>query len=211
MSRRRILIVSVLCLGAAVALVRLAPAIAASWQSRRQALQVDSVRVIADSQAIRLLRRSRHRDTDSTISAAGLFPLVEVTLRNPAPSISFLTTLDFEVTTRQRRDKTACAGRPLPWEYDLLLDGRGAAERHVLTLSQLVDPESRHRFVIALGQSDPPAHGEYEVELTLHYNEGGTLPLGRVVLAIDGPACGIAPRGGPTLPRWVERARLRKT
>lgn len=210
MPRLRVLIVCVLCLGAGVVLVRLAPALATSWQSRRQALQVDSVRVIADSQAIELLRRSRHRGNDSTIGAAGLFPLVEVTLRNPAPSISFLTTLELDVTTQQRRDKSACAGRPVPWEYDLLLDGRGPAERHVLTLSQLVDPESRHRFVIALGQSDPPAHGDYEVELTLHYNEGSTLALGRIVVSIDSPACGIAPGGGPTQPRWVERTRLPK-
>jgi hypothetical protein len=210
MPRSRVLIACLLCLGAGVALVRLAPTIAASWRSRRQALQVDSVRVVADSQAIQLLRRARRRENDSTIHAAGLFPLVTVTLRNPAPSISFLTTLELAVTTRQRRAKTGCAGPPVAWEYDLLLAGRGAAERHVLTLSQLVDPQSQHRFVIALGQSDPPAHAEYAVELTLHYNEGSTLALGRMMVSIDSPACGVAPGGGPTLPRWVERARLPK-
>jgi len=41
-----------------------------SWESRRHALELEAVRVIRDSQ--------------------GVFPLVEITLRNPAPSTSFL-------------------------------------------------------------------------------------------------------------------------
>jgi hypothetical protein len=188
LSPARRAIVAIVCLAAGVALVRFAPAAAGSWRARRQALELESIRTIADT--------------------AG-FPALEITLRNPAPSTSFLATLHLQVTTRLRRVRTGgCSGRPAGWDYDLLVDGTHTAERDSVSLSQLVDPESRHRFVIVVGQRDPPAHGEYDVALTLRYNEGSTLPLGQVRLAIDGPACGLEPGVRPVGRRPVERTRL---
>jgi len=188
LSPARRAIVGIVCLAAAVVLVRFAPVAAGSWRVRRQALELESIRTIADT--------------------AG-FPALEITLRNPAPSTSFLATLDVQVTTRLHRARTGdCSGGPANWDYDLLVDGAHAEAHDTLTLSQLVDPESRHRFVIVVGQSDPPAHGEHDVVLTLHYNEGSTLPLGDVKLSIDGPACGLAPGVRPLRRRPVERTRL---
>ncbi len=141
MPRIRLLLVWVVCVGAGLAAVRLAPAAVASWQSRRQALLLESIRVI---------------------TRAGAFPSIEITLRNPAPSISFLTTLDAEVATRLHRGQAGdCSEDLAVWDYDLLLDGRRAAQHDRVTLSQLVDPVSLHRFAIAVGQGGPPAHGEY--------------------------------------------------
>ncbi|HYT99652.1 MAG TPA: hypothetical protein VEK85_04710 [Gemmatimonadales bacterium] len=190
MPRIRLLLVWVVCVGAGLAAVRLAPAAVASWQSRRQALLLESIRVI---------------------TRAGAFPSIEITLRNPAPSISFLTTLDAEVATRLHRGQAGdCSEDPAVWDYDLLLDGRRAAQHDRVTLSQLVDPASLHRFAIAVGQGGPPTHGEYDIALTLRYNEGATLPLGHVELSIDRPACGLAPGGRPARPMRVERLRLPK-
>src|SRR5437773_12020012 len=91
MPRIRLLLVWVVCVGAGLAAVRLAPAAVASWQSRRQALLLESIRVI---------------------TRAGAFPSIEITLRNPAPSISFLTTLDAEVATRLHRGQAGdCSER----------------------------------------------------------------------------------------------------
>src|SRR5205823_4822755 len=97
--RIRLLLSGLLCAGTAYVIVRLGPAAAASWRSRRAALRLESVHVI---------------------TRAGAFPLVEITLRNPAPSISFLTTLDVEVTKRLHRVLDgACSGGPVSWDYDL--------------------------------------------------------------------------------------------
>src|SRR3989442_10903095 len=74
MPRIRLVVFWVVCLGAGFSLVRLAPVAVAAWQLRRHALQLESIRVTADSQG-----------------TAGLFPVIEITLRNPAPSLSFLT------------------------------------------------------------------------------------------------------------------------
>jgi len=190
MPRIRLLLVWAVCLGAGLTAVRLAPAAVASWRSRRQALELDPIRVI---------------------TRAGAFPLIEITLRNPARSISFLTTLDAEVATRLRRGQAGgCSGDPAAWDYDLLIDGRRAAEHDTVLLSQLVDPESLHRFAIAVGQAGPPAHGEYELTLMLRYNERATLPLGHVELSIDGLGCVLAPGGRPVRPMRVERVRLPK-
>ena len=188
LSPARRAIVGIVCVAAGVALARFAPAAAGSWRARRQALELESIRTIADT---------------------ARFPALEITLRNPAPSTTFLATLDVQVTTRRHRARTGdCSGGPASWDYDVLVDGTHAEEHDTLTLSQLVDPESRHRFVIVVGQSDPPVHGEYDVVLTLHYNEGSTLPLGDVKLSIDGPACGLAPGVRPLGRRPVERTRL---
>src|SRR5207249_2839558 len=81
---------------------------------------------------------------------------------------------------------------------------RLAAEHDTVPLSQLVDPESLHRFAIAVGQAGPPAHGEYELTLMLRYNERATLPLGHVELSIDGLGCVLAPGGRPVRPMRVE-------
>ena len=67
------------------------------------------------------------------------------------------------------------------------------------------------RLAIAVGQSGPPAHAEYDVTLTLHYNEHGTLPLGQLRLSIDSPACGLAPATRPARPVRVHRTRLPRT
>src|SRR5438067_2093573 len=108
MPRIRLLLVWAVCLGAGLTAVRLAPAAVASWRSRRQALELDPIRVI---------------------TRAGAFPLIEITLRNPARSISFLTTLDAEVATRLRRAQAGgCSGDPAAWDDDLLIDGGRASE-----------------------------------------------------------------------------------
>jgi hypothetical protein len=191
MSPARRAIVAIVCVAVGVAVVRFAPAAAGSWRARRQALELESIRPIADT--------------------AG-FPALEITLRNPAPSTSFLATLDVQITTRLHRIRTGgCSGGPAGWDYDVLVDGTHVAQRDSVSLSQLVDPDSRHRFVIVVGQSDPPAHGEYDVALTLRYNEGSTLPLGNVTLSIDGPACGLAPGVRPLRRRPAERTRLPRT
>jgi hypothetical protein len=195
MPRFRVVVFWVVCLGSGFGIVRVAPVAVAAWQLRRQALQVESIRVTADSQG-----------------TTGRFPVIEITLRNPAASLSFLTTLDMEVSTRLRRPLIGgCSEGPVQWEYDLLLDGERVAQHDSVIVSQLVDAESLHRFAIAVGQSGPPAHAEYDVTLTVHYNEHSTLPLGRVRLGIDSPACGLAPATRPARPVRVHRTRLPKT
>src|SRR3989454_10655302 len=158
MPRVRLVVFWLVCLGAGLGIVRFAPVAVAAWQSRRHALQLESIRVTADSQG-----------------TAGLFPVIEITLRNPAPSLSFLTTLDMELSTRLRRPLVGgCSEGPVAWEYDLLVDGQRVVQRDSVMVSQLVDPESLHRFAIAVGQSGPPAHAEDDVTSTLHYNEHST-------------------------------------
>src|SRR3989442_9315897 len=69
MPRVRLVVFWLVCLGAGLGIVRFAPVAVAAWQSRRHALRLESIRVTADSQG-----------------TAGLFPVIEITLRNPAPS-----------------------------------------------------------------------------------------------------------------------------
>src|SRR5947199_237757 len=76
MPRVRLVVFWLVCLGAGLGIVRFAPVAVAAWQSRRHALRLESIRVTADSQG-----------------TAGLFPVIEITLRNLAPSLSFLTRL----------------------------------------------------------------------------------------------------------------------
>ena len=195
MPRVRLVVFWLVCLGAGLGIVRFAPVAVAAWQSRRHALRLESIRVTADSQG-----------------TAGLFPVIEITLRNPAPSLSFLTRLDMELSTRLRRPLVGgCSEGPVAWEYDLLVDGQRVVQRDSVMVSQLVDPESLHRLAIAVGQSGPPAHAEYDVTLTLHYNEHSTLPLGQLRLSIDSPACGLAPATRPARPVRVHRTRLPRT
>src|SRR2546422_7561014 len=189
MPRIRLVVFWLVCVGAGFGIVRFAPVAVAAWQLRRHALQLESIRVTADARG-----------------TAGLFPVIEITLRNPAPSLSFLTTLDMDVSTRLRHALVGrCSDGPVGWEYDLLVDGQRVAQHDSVLVSQLVDAESLHRFAIAVGQSGPPAHAEYDVTLTLHYNEHSTLPLGQLRLGIDSPACGLAPATRPARPVRVHR------
>ena len=166
-----------------------------SWQSRRHALELDAVRVIRDSQSA--------------------FPLVEITLRNPAPSTSFLREIDVDVRRRVARTHSAlCRESPAAAEYNLLLDPGRALERRSLPLSQLVDPHSNHRFAIILGQAPLrglPVHAEYDLGATILYNEDSALPLETISVAIDGPPCGTPPAagGGATPVTRVQRSALR--
>ena len=164
-----------------------------SWQSRRHALELDAVRVIRDSQSV--------------------FPLVEITLRNPAPSTSFLRELDVDVRRRiARTHRALCRESPAAAEYNLLLDPGRALERRSLALSQLVDPHSGHRFAIILGQAalrGLPVHGEYDLAGTILYNEDSALPLETISVAIDGPPCGTNPAAaGATPVKRVQRSAL---
>ena len=167
-----------------------------SWESRRHALELEAVRVIRDSQ--------------------GVFPLVEITLRNPAPSTSFLTRIEVDVTRRSARaQKTRCRETVPATEYNLLLDPERALEHRSLLLSQLVDPHSRHRFAVVVGQTGRrglPVHAEYDLAGSILYNEESALPLGKISVVIDGPPCGTrlaraatpvtrAQRGALTRPR----------
>ncbi len=167
-----------------------------SWESRRHALELEAVRVILDSQ--------------------GVFPLVEITLRNPAPSTSFLTRIELDVTRRSARaQKTRCRETVPAREYNLLLDPERALEHRSLLLSQLVDPHSRHRFAVVVGQTGRrglPVHAEYDLAGSILYNEESALPLGKISVVIDGPPCGTrlaraatpvtrAQRGALTRPR----------
>ena len=163
-----------------------------SWESRRHALELEAVRVIRDSQ--------------------GVFPLVEITLRNPAPSTSFLRELDVDVRRRiARTHRALCRESPAMAEYNLLLDPGRALERRSLALSQLVDPYSSHRFAIVLGQAPLrglPAHAEYDLAASILYNEGSALPLGTISLMIDGPPCGTRPARAATPVTRAERGAL---
>jgi hypothetical protein len=145
-----------------------------SWESRRHALELEGVRVIRDSQ--------------------GVFPQVEITLRNPAPSTSFLTRIEIDVARRSARtQKTRCRESVPAAEYNLLLDPERALEHRSLALSQLVDPHSRHRFAVVVGQTARrglPVHAEYDLAASILYNEESALPLGTISVAIDGPPCG---------------------
>src|SRR3989442_13449178 len=126
MRRVRLVVFRVVCLGAGLGIVRFAPVAVAAWQLRRHALQLESIRVTADSQG-----------------TAGLFPVIEITLRNPAPSLSFLTTLDVDVSTRLRHALVGrCSDGPVGWEYDLLVDG----QRVVRSEERRVGKECRSRW-----------------------------------------------------------------
>ena len=145
-----------------------------SWESRRHALELGGVRVIRDSQ--------------------GAFPQIEITLRNPAPSTSFLTRIEIDVARRSARtQKTRCRESVPAAEYNLLLDPERALDHRSLVLSQLVDPHSRHRFAVVVGQTvrrGLPVHAEYDLAASILYNEESAVPLGRISVAIDGPSCG---------------------
>jgi len=162
-----------------------------SWESRRHALELEAVRVIRDSQ--------------------GVFPLVEITLRNPAPSTSFLTRIELDVTRRSARaQKTRCRETVPATEYNLLLDPERALEHRSLLLSQLVDPHSRHRFAVVgqTGRRGLPVHAEYDLAASILYNEGSALPLGTISLMIDGPPCGTRPARAATPVTRAERGAL---
>ncbi len=165
------------------------------WLFPQRGVEVDAVRVIEDSQAIERFRKTWLGSGEQAIRNRGFFPLIEVVLRNPASSTSFLTGMDFDVTRRLHREYPAfCQGVSPTWEYNLLLDTHRASDRQRLDLSQLVDPNSVDRFVIAVGHTGwqgRPTYAEYDITLTLHYNEGRSLPLGRFSLAIDSPRCGL--------------------
>jgi len=163
-----------------------------SWESRRHALELEAVRVIRDSQ--------------------GVFPLVEITLRNPAPSTSFLTRIEVDVTRRSARTQKARCRESVPAaKYNLLLDPERGLEHRRVTVSQLVDPHSRHRFLVIVGQTGRrglPVHAEYDLAASILYNEGSALPLGTISLMIDGPPCGTRPARAATPVTRAERGAL---
>src|SRR2546422_10956319 len=136
MPRVRLVVFWLVCLGAGLGIVRFAPVAVAAWQSRRHALRLESIRVTADSQG-----------------TAGLFPVIEITLRNPAPSLSFLTRIDMGLSTRLRRPLVGvCSECPAAWGYDLVIDGQRVAHPGIVMVSQLDDPERLHSISISVGQ-----------------------------------------------------------
>jgi pimeloyl-ACP methyl ester carboxylesterase len=135
---------------------------------------------------------------------AGVFPLLDVKLRNTGKEVVVLHAMEVGVSRKSVKpyppEDLLCrfGGLQPSWEYNLLLDelrSRGEGpEKIKLELSQVIEPNKADRFIVTVGQTRY-MKATYDLAFTLRFNKDEILNLGRVSLTISGPpACEDARR-----------------
>lgn len=119
--------------------------------------------------------------------ASGLFPLLDVIIRNTGKEVILIDALEVGVRRNSGIPKTTlpCTNLAPTWEYNLLLFDNGP-EKIQLDLAQVIDPNKADRFIVTIGQTQY-IEANYALTFSLRFNEDEILDLGQYPLTIYGP------------------------
>jgi len=121
----------------------------------------------------------------------GFFPIIDIKLINKGDQPAFLSHLEFEVELKKAvPDFTDYRAFPSSWEYSVLFDPHTKNDRKKISISQKVPANDIDRFVVVVGHDmgyGELTHADYNIRLTISYNEGNILDLGQHSLRVHAP------------------------
>jgi hypothetical protein len=127
----------------------------------------------------------------------GLFPLIDIKVRNTSDAPAFLKRLEFKVNAcRAVPDPLDYSAYPVSWEYNVLLNPHVQHDRKTLELSQMAGPNDVDRFIVVVGHKHGYGeldHAAYNVTLTLFYNEMQSVDLGTFDIKVRAPVYFVPP------------------
>jgi hypothetical protein len=154
-------------------------------------LEVVNVNIIDDPDAIIRFKKEWFPEGEGLPRRKGVFPILEVKLRNGGKEAIPLKRLEIEVkAVRITYDPTTYHTPPVSWEYNVLLNPHEAGARKSVKLSQGIEAGQSGRFIIIIGQLS--GYGElkytdYELHLLLVYNNEQSLDLGTHKARVHSP------------------------
>jgi hypothetical protein len=145
-------------------------------------LEVVNVNIIDDPDAVISFKKEWLPEGDGPPRKKGVFPILEVKLRNSTKEAIPLKRLEIEVkAVRITYDPVTYHTPPVSWEYNVLLNPHEAGARKSVKLSQGIEAGQSGRFIIIIGQLSGYGelkYADYELHLSLFYNTEQSLDLG---------------------------------
>ncbi|MDQ3818865.1 MAG: hypothetical protein M3362_14490 [Acidobacteriota bacterium] len=154
-------------------------------------LKVVDVSIIEEVNAIQDFRKTWLKEEEKNIREKGVFPLIDIKVRNTGTEPIFLKKIEFDVKIYEAvQDETCYRAFPVSWEYSVLFDSHKKFDHVELNISQVVKPKGVDRFVIVVGQE--MGYGEfeyvtYDVAMKLHYNEDSFIELDKFRIRVHSP------------------------
>jgi hypothetical protein len=171
-------------------------------QASSKGLEVVDVRVIDDREEIIAfrkmwlpdrgeIRRQSSREFGRVEKKAGVFPLIDIKVRNTSDTPAFLKRIEFKVNDCEAvPDIGGYLAFPVSWEYNILLNPHVKQDLKRLEISQLVKPNDVDRFVVIVGHTHgygELSYAKYNVTLTLLFNENESIELGTFDIKVTAP------------------------
>ena len=186
--------------GAFIYVVQFTDSVARVFHSVREpnALHVGFLRAIQNRDSIEEFRR-RYLGGDSAMLGHELFPLIDVAFRNVSEQPAVISAVILTVTRlRHEQISMNCSDLAPSAVHHVILDANRSRQVVVITASLSVQPHSADRLAVSVGIGEL-ARVEYDVEVSLRYNDSRTVSLGSTRLTLL-PECAV----GPLVPRaWI--------
>ena len=154
-------------------------------------LKVVSVALIDDPDAIVSFRKEWLPEGEGPPRKKGIFPILDVKLRNCTSEAIPLKRLEIDVLAAGiTYDPATYHALPVAWEYNVLLNPHEPRTKKSIKLSQTIAVGQADRFVIIIGQLSGYGelkYADYELRLTLFYNNEQSLNLGTHQVRVHSP------------------------
>jgi len=154
-------------------------------------LEAVSVNIIDNPEAVIRFKREWLPEGEGPPRKNGLFPILEVRLKNGTGEAVPLKRLELEVkNVRITYDPATYHTPPVSWEYNVLLNPHQPGARRSLKLSQEIEARRGGRFIIIIGQLSGYGelkYADYELHLELFYNSEQSLDLGTHKIRVPSP------------------------
>ena len=155
----------------------------ASYQhTREKPLELVNVDIIDDPDAIIRFKKEWLPASEGLLRKNGIFPILDVKLRNCSHEAVPLKRLEIEVkAVRITYDPDSYHTPAVSWEYNVLLNPHQPGTKKTIKLSQVLDAGQADRLIIIMGQLSGYGelkYADYEFHLALFYNNKQSLDLG---------------------------------
>jgi len=154
-------------------------------------LKVVGVEIIDDADAIISFRKEWLPESEGPPRKKGVFPILDVKLRNCGNETIFLKRAEIDViAVRITYDPATYHVFPVTWEYNVLLNPHEPGTKKSIKLSQVLEAGQADRFIIIIGQLSGYGelkYADYELHLSLFYNNEQSLDLGTHKTRVHSP------------------------
>ena len=157
--------------------------------ARREAnLSVVSVDVIDN---IENIKRFREEWLDESADNGGMFPIIDIKVRNTGDEPAFISHLDIQIKRKKVvPDLAGYYALPASWEYTVLLNPHVETDTKTIMISQKVPPNDLDRFFLIIGHDmdyGELIYADYELKMRLRYNKKYSVDLGLHSIRIHAP------------------------
>jgi hypothetical protein len=154
-------------------------------------LKVASLALIDDPDAVLRFRREWFPESEGPPRKKGVFPILDIKLRNGGNEAIPLKRLEIDViAARITHDPASDHALPVAWEYNVLLNPHQPGSKKTVNLSRVIEAGQDDRFIIIIGQLSGYGelkYADYELHLSLFYNNEQSLDLGTHEMRVHSP------------------------